>query len=77
MGKTVEAIFDGKVFQTDEPVELQPNTRVRIFVETLPSKDESVMSFLHTARGLNLDGPPDWSMNLDSYFYDGKDLDGK
>jgi predicted DNA-binding antitoxin AbrB/MazE fold protein len=77
MGKIVEALFDGKVFQPDEPVELKPNTRVRIIVQTISLEGDEVASFLRTARSLNLEGPPDWSNNLDEYLYGEKDLDGK
>ncbi len=69
MVKTIEAVFDGKVFLPAKPVPLTPNTRVRIIIETmLPNGDETA-SFLQTARSLNLDGPPDWSANLDEYLY--------
>jgi predicted DNA-binding antitoxin AbrB/MazE fold protein len=77
MVKTVEAIYDGKVFQPAEPVELEPNTRVRIIFETLQAEGEEVTSFLRTACALNLEGPPDWSVNLDDYLYGEKDLDGE
>jgi predicted ATP-dependent serine protease len=33
---------------------------------------EPALSFLHTARSLNLDGPPDWSANLENYLYRSK-----
>jgi predicted DNA-binding antitoxin AbrB/MazE fold protein len=39
MTKTLEATFDGAVFRPDEPVELQPNTRVQIVV-TVKSTSE-------------------------------------
>jgi predicted DNA-binding antitoxin AbrB/MazE fold protein len=79
MVKTVEAVFDGKVFEPTEPIELKPNTRVRISVEAVePSKDEpKTASFLQTARALNLDGPPDWSANLDAYLYGDKDINAE
>jgi predicted DNA-binding antitoxin AbrB/MazE fold protein len=64
MIKTLEAIFDGKVFQPDKPVEIEPNTRVRISVEALSAESEEVVSFLRTARSLNLEGPPDWSTKV-------------
>jgi hypothetical protein len=69
MVKTIEATFDGTVFLPTEPIQLEPNTRVRITVETsAPSTDEPA-SFLNTARSLNLDGPRDWSANLHQYLY--------
>ena len=37
MTKTLEATFDGAVFRPDEPVELQPNTRVQIVVTVKPT----------------------------------------
>jgi hypothetical protein len=71
MVKTIEAVFDGTVFQPTEEIELAPNTPVRITVETLPFRPEET-SFLKLARSLNLDGPHDWSSNLDEYLYGGK-----
>lgn len=65
MVKTIEAVFDGKVLRPQDPVGLEPNTRVRITIETLEPSSGKAASFLRTARSLNLDGPPDWAMNLD------------
>jgi hypothetical protein len=68
MTKTIEAVFDGKTLRPDEPLELAPNTRVRLTIET-PSPSQAPMSFLRTARSLRLDGPADWSANLEEYLY--------
>jgi hypothetical protein len=38
-------------------------------IKNLPAPEETAGSFLRTARALNLDGPPDWSTNLDEYLY--------
>jgi len=58
MTKTLEAIFDGKVFLPDEPLELAPDTRVRITIEAADEPSApAAASFLQTARALNLDGP--------------------
>lgn len=70
MGKTVEALFDGTVLRPAEPLTLEPNTRVWIVIETTPPPT-TTRSFLRTARSLNLDGPPDWSANLEHYLYGG------
>jgi predicted DNA-binding antitoxin AbrB/MazE fold protein len=70
MVKVVDALFDGKVFHPLEPVALEPNTQVKLQVEFVPGNKKAVKSFLQTARSLNLDGPPDWSENLDHYLYD-------
>lgn len=61
MRKTLNAFFDGEVIRTEEPLALEPNTRLRITIETQPEVEASKKSFLRTARSLNLDGPPDWS----------------
>ena len=69
MTLTVEAIYDGSVLRLEKSLELEPNTRVRLTVEVLPSAAAPPASFLRTARSLNLNGPPDWSANLDHYLY--------
>lgn len=72
MVKTIEAVFDGKVLHPENPLPLEPNTRVRITIETVDETTGEATSFLRTARSLNLDGPPDWAMNLDTYLYGGE-----
>jgi predicted DNA-binding antitoxin AbrB/MazE fold protein len=70
MSQTLEAIFDGEVLRPDEPIELEPNTRVRITIEpTTRSSEKKGRSFLQIARSLKLEGPPDWSERLDDYLY--------
>ena len=71
MSQTLDATFDGNVFRPDQPIELEPNTRVRITIEPSPTSGQSSESFLRVARSLNLDGPPDWSSRLDDYLYGG------
>jgi hypothetical protein len=69
MVQVLEAVFDGEVLHPNEPLNVQPNTRVRLVVETMPERDEPPKSFLETARNLNLNGPADWSTNIDKYLY--------
>jgi len=70
MNKTVEALYDGSVLRPVEPLTLEPNTRVWIVVEIVPpTTEDAPLSFLQTARSLNLDGPSDWSANLENYLY--------
>ncbi len=69
MNRTIEAMFDGEVLRPAEPIPLEPNTRVRITVEPISPEAAEPASFLETARSLNLQGPPDWSANLDKYLY--------
>lgn len=76
MSKTLEAIFDGKVLRPDEPIELEPNTRVRLTIESLDTSEKQPKSFLQTALALNLQGPSDWSARLDEYLY-GREGDGQ
>jgi hypothetical protein len=75
MVKTIEAMFDGTVFLPTEPIQIEPNTRVRITVETPAPAAEEPASFLDTARSLNLKGPRDWSANFHKYLY-GEDVGG-
>jgi len=71
MSQILEAVFDGSVFRPDEPIALEPNTRVRITVEPATASERKSESFLRVARSLNLEGPPDWSSRLDEYLYAG------
>jgi len=69
MSRTIDATFDGNVFHPTQPVDLKPNTRVKIIVEEEPEASSGQTSFLQTASALKLDGPPDWSKNIDLYLY--------
>jgi predicted DNA-binding antitoxin AbrB/MazE fold protein len=69
MPAPIDATYDGAVFRPLQPVSLPPNTQVRLIVESLPVKKSPATSFLKTAQSLKLEGPPDWSENLDRYLY--------
>jgi hypothetical protein len=73
MTKSIEALFDGVTLRPDEPLELPPNTRVRLTIESLPTQGKAG-SFLRVARTLGLTGPRDWSSNLETYLC-GEDAD--
>lgn len=64
MTRTMTATFDGEVLCPDEPLDLEPNTRVRITIEAIESRVEKTMSLLDTAASLNLEGPSDWSVRI-------------
>ena len=64
MTRTVIAIFDGEVLRPDEPLDLEPNTRVRITIEALKPLAKKTLSVLDTAASLNLEGPSDWSEKI-------------
>jgi predicted DNA-binding antitoxin AbrB/MazE fold protein len=69
MTLTLEAVYDGKVLRPVQPLNLKPNTRLRITVETEESAVTPRRSFLQTARTLELDGPADWSSKIEEYLY--------
>ena len=73
MIQTIEALFDGTILLPDTQLPLKANTRVRLTVETLPDREQRPRSFLQTARALSLEGPADWSANLDHYLDGEKD----
>jgi len=62
MSQTFEVRYDGTTLYLDEPLNLSPNSRVRITVEEITEKAPA--SFLTVAMGIKLDGPADWSANL-------------
>lgn len=75
---TFTAIYDGEVLRPDEPIDLEPNTRVQITIEPIPTQPirKRKYSFIKTALSLNLQGPPDWSARIDDYLY-GQDSNSK
>jgi hypothetical protein len=62
----LNAIFDGKVLLPEEDIDLKSNTRVSVIIES-PEIEKKPLSFLDTARRLELDGPSDWSVRLEEY----------
>lgn len=70
MGKTMYATFDGHVLRPDDLIELEPNTRVKITIETESVSKPKQKSFLKAARSLKLEGPADWSVRLEDYLYE-------
>ena len=67
MTQPLAATYDGSVLRLDEPLNLSPNSKVRITVESID--DEKPQGFLNVAMALKLDGPTDWARNLDGYLY--------
>jgi hypothetical protein len=62
-------IFDGEVFRPETPLDLLPNMRYRVTIET-ESQDDSlnVWDFLDSVAG-SIDAPSDWSSQHDHYLY--------
>lgn len=70
MTRTIEAVFDGEVLRPQEPLDLEPETRVEITIQSVPGrKNNGTQSFLDLAASLDLEGPPDWSENLEKHLY--------
>jgi predicted DNA-binding antitoxin AbrB/MazE fold protein len=69
MATVIDATFDGEVFRPSRPVNLQPNTPVRITIEETTPRLGEPYSSLRFMKSLKLEGPPDWSANLDKYLY--------
>jgi hypothetical protein len=104
MFQTTDAIYDGHSLLPDDPLRLEPNTRVRLTIEVLPEhngvpataedmpltamqaaeqlmlpgkqsipelkyREDGTVSFLETLASMKLDGPSDWSENVDKYLY--------
>lgn len=70
MSKTLTAVFDGDVLRPDSPLELKPNTR---YVITIESVEQSVASgdawdVLEAMTG-TVEAPSDWSCKHDHYLY--------
>lgn len=72
MTTTIDAVFDGRVFLPTQPITLPPNTRVHLAITTEDSP--AALSFLDVAEALALEGPADWSLQVDEYLYRGKAL---
>lgn len=73
MSLEYDATFDGTVFRPESQPDLEPNTRVRIVVKPLGEIKPLVIekgeaySFLDFAGSLKLEGPPDWSENINKH----------
>jgi hypothetical protein len=67
MVTAIDATFDGSVFRPTEPGRLEPNTPVRITFEEVTVPPPKAESFLQVARSLKIQGPADWSENVDKY----------
>ncbi|MEO7718279.1 MAG: hypothetical protein ABIY70_18925 [Capsulimonas sp.] len=71
MTRTLNATFDGaSSLKLDEQLDLAPNTVVRVTIETVDAP--AANDFLAICLGANLDGPADWSENLEHYLYGDK-----
>ena len=80
MEKIVEATYDGEVFRPDEPIDLASETKVKVIIEEMQQNGKKLelvempkkslgkpYAWLDFAQAANLDGPSDFSTNLDDY----------
>ena len=64
-------MFDGaSSLKLDEQLDLAPNTLVRVTIETIEAPANH--DFLSVCLSANLEGPADWSENLEQYLYGDK-----
>ncbi len=70
MGKTMTAIYDGRILLPESPLDLEPDTRCLVTIETFtqPSQATDVWSLLEALQG-TLEAPDDWAGEHDHYLY--------
>ena len=70
MSKTLTAIFDGDVLRPDSPLDLKPNTRYVITIQSvdMPVAQENAWDVLEAMTG-TVEAPSDWSSEHDHYLY--------
>jgi len=70
MAQTVTAIFDGHVLRPDVPLDLEPNARYVLTIESDAAIKPEVDAWdvLEQLAG-TIDAPPDWSGEHDHYLY--------
>lgn len=72
MPKTVTALFDGRALWPEEPIDVEPNTRVKLTLAVARERSgrkRKKQGFIETALSLKLDGPRDWSRRVEEYLY--------
>ncbi len=75
MTQTVEAVYDGAVLRPEKALGLEPNTRVRLTVEVLPTpkvpdvepQDEWERRLFGTAIDCGV-SVPDWALSSDGLY---------
>jgi hypothetical protein len=70
MTRIVTAIFDGQVLRPESALDIKPNTRCRITVESPAdaTEGENVWDVLDGAVG-SVKAPADWATEHDHYLY--------
>jgi len=69
MAITIDAEYNGTAFIPIDSVSLKKNRKYRLIVEeTTDEKNQTAWDILQNHIG-SIDGPEDWSENLDHYLY--------
>ncbi len=70
MSKTLTAVFDGAVLRPDLPLDLEPNTRYVITIQSVeqPIDQQNAWDVLEAMTG-TVEAPYDWSSEHDYYLY--------
>ena len=70
MDKTLTAIFDGQVLHPDAPLDLEPNKRYVITIQTdfTPAVGDGAWDVLESLTG-TIEAPRDWANEHDHYLY--------
>ena len=70
MKKTLTAVFDGHVLHPDSPLDLEPNTRYVITIQTAPlsTPARDAWDVLETLTG-TVEAPSNWASEHDHYLY--------
>ena len=72
MKRTVHVVFDGEVLRPDEPLDLVPNGRYRVIVESVedeqPAQEPGMLDDI-VELVEDLDLPPDFAQQHDHYLY--------
>lgn len=70
MSQTLTAVFDGDVFRPDSPLNLEPNRRYVITIQSVeqPAITENAWDVLEAMTG-TVEAPSDWSSEHDHYLY--------
>jgi predicted DNA-binding antitoxin AbrB/MazE fold protein len=70
MAIKVRVVYDGKVLQLKEPLDVAPGTEMQIIIEAPEDSHKNDYLFFRTARSLVIhEGPSDWSEKYEEYLY--------
>lgn len=68
MNQTVTAVFDGSVLRPDAPLDLEPNKRYVLTIESSLAHEDNAWDTLEKLAG-TVNATPDWAAEHDHYLY--------